>query len=332
MNAFLLGDRPQTELPGWSIVSNSRSLSGCPAAELSACDQPTIVADAEIVQAAMDSLGAHYFDEANRSASDLQSMSLVVVPRSQLEQHVWQTLPPQIAIRLWKTPEHGVYRVPNSHSLPTSGTLLDALHSAVLEAVDQHENLDVTIVESPALPSFVDAELSLLTPRNVFPANDVLRAAVNQFNPTATLGAGPDGEAVHAGLYLWHDDLHASHEYSQSVQGAGRNVAGDYWHGIMHRREPDYSNSKYWYRRVGNHPIFPVLLEKAAEIVAYCPDNLSDEFKALVNKETWDPFGFIDVCENLEHAQETPAGICARAIQQWEMLLLMKQTVVDARR
>ena len=29
---------------------------------------------------------------------------------------------------------------------------------------------------------------------------------------------------------------------------------GGVWHAIMHRREGDFANSKYWYRRVGKHP------------------------------------------------------------------------------
>ena len=62
-------------------------------------------------------------------------------------------------------------------------------------------------------------------------------------------------DAVKSALLLWNDALDDSHDISQGV----RSKTGSYWHGIMHRREPDYSNSKYWFARVGSHPIFPAL-------------------------------------------------------------------------
>ncbi|HEV2473294.1 MAG TPA: hypothetical protein VGS41_11545 [Chthonomonadales bacterium] len=54
-----------------------------------------------------------------------------------------------------------------------------------------------------------------------------------------------------AGLWLYGDNLERSHESSQSID----NPTGAFWHGIMHRREGDYSNSHYWMRRAAGHPL-----------------------------------------------------------------------------
>lgn len=52
-------------------------------------------------------------------------------------------------------------------------------------------------------------------------------------------------------LWLYVDDLDRSHTLSQSIE----TPAGSYWHGIMHRREGDYSNSHYWMRMAASHPL-----------------------------------------------------------------------------
>jgi hypothetical protein len=61
--------------------------------------------------------------------------------------------------------------------------------------------------------------------------------------------AGRDDLA--AGLWLYVDDLDRSHTVSQALSDA----TGAFWHGIMHRREGDFSNSHYWMRRAAAHPL-----------------------------------------------------------------------------
>ena len=55
-----------------------------------------------------------------------------------------------------------------------------------------------------------------------------------------------------AAIWLLHDFLDESHEISQRID----TPEGSFWHAIMHRREGDFSNAKYWYRHVGDHPVF----------------------------------------------------------------------------
>ncbi len=51
---------------------------------------------------------------------------------------------------------------------------------------------------------------------------------------------------LRAAIWLYVDDLDRSHKISQSISGP----VGAYWHGIMHRREGDFWNAKYWLRQV----------------------------------------------------------------------------------
>jgi hypothetical protein len=56
--------------------------------------------------------------------------------------------------------------------------------------------------------------------------------------------------ALIAGIWLYVDELERSHTVSQGISGA----TGAYWHAIMHRREGDFDNAKYWLRSAGKHP------------------------------------------------------------------------------
>src|SRR5262249_11844556 len=58
------------------------------------------------------------------------------------------------------------------------------------------------------------------------------------------------------------DFLDESHAISQDLH----NAEGSYWHAVMHRREPDAWNSKYWWRRVGKHPVFAQLSGEAERL------------------------------------------------------------------
>lgn len=68
----------------------------------------------------------------------------------------------------------------------------------------------------------------------------ILAVPVMQMNP-----------ALSAGLWLYVDNLERSHAVSQSLP----DPTGAFWHGIMHRREGDFSNSRYWMHRAEAHPL-----------------------------------------------------------------------------
>jgi hypothetical protein len=125
-------------------------------------------------------------------------------------------------------------------------------------------------------------------------------------------------EACRAGLFLLYDCFDESHTISQSIESP----SGSYWHGILHRREPDYGNAKYWFRRFGVHPVFEPLAvaarELAAAVTAQEPDRTAT---FLTEQETWDPFRFVDLCAAATQERATCELLC-RQIQRRECELL----------
>ncbi len=118
-----------------------------------------------------------------------------------------------------------------------------------------------------------------------------------------------------AGLWLLHDFLDESHTISQEIN----TTTGSYWHGIMHRREPDYENAKYWFRRVRQHPVFEPLLES---VQADSDESFNiPELTALRTKPTWDPFLFVDLCQQAASANGQLATACRSiALREWQLL------------
>lgn len=69
---------------------------------------------------------------------------------------------------------------------------------------------------------------------------------------TQGIEAADAPDLVKAGLHLLNDDLAASHALAQRHESK---PLADYWHAIIHRREGDYGNSRYWFGRVGHAPL-----------------------------------------------------------------------------
>jgi hypothetical protein len=139
------------------------------------------------------------------------------------------------------------------------------------------------------------------------------------------------GYALQSGLLLWNDALDASHTISQGLESR----TGSYWHGIMHRREPDYSNAKYWFGRVGVHPTFPSLRERALVLLqsgSTESDSLADYAEAVEKTEGWDAFRFVDWCQAADGDRSTPEPVKAflQAVQVEEIKLLLNYSYQHA--
>jgi hypothetical protein len=109
-----------------------------------------------------------------------------------------------------------------------------------------------------------------------------------------------------AGLWLRHDFFDESHALSQDIA----TPSGSFWHAILHRREPDYGNARYWFRRVGAHPIFSEL-------------NQAVQAAGWPASPKWDASALVDAVEKAARLPHNhPAVQLSVKIQQleWELL------------
>ncbi|MGB0656025.1 MAG: hypothetical protein ACPGMQ_11380 [Pirellulales bacterium] len=108
----------------------------------------------------------------------------------------------------------------------------------------------------------------------------------------ATIVSPEEAECCLAGMWLWNGFLDRSHEISQNIDSP----EGSWWHGIMHRREPDAGNAAYWFRRVGDHSLFSALGDRVQKHVAHI--ELPNEAQWLSQCTYWKPQQFIEACES----------------------------------
>ena len=152
--------------------------------------------------------------------------------------------------------------------------------------------------------------------------NDAARRALEQLSVDSAFAGKPVTDASMAqaclsAAWLYHNFLDDSHTISQGVE----TETGSFWHGIMHRREPDFRNSKYWFQKVEQHPVFPGLAGEAVRIAG-------DTDLAATAGGAWDPFAYVDLCE-AALSGEGPDLIC-REIQQREFELLFDYSYLKA--
>jgi len=143
-----------------------------------------------------------------------------------------------------------------------------------------------------------------LVPKAIW--SEELEREIRKLDP----GRTPQALALQAGLLLWNDDLDGCHAIAQDLDDAH----GAYLHGVMHRREPDYGNSKYWFRRVGAHPLFPQLRTAALDLLSETPGTHPYR-KALESSPNWDAHRMVDWCESAAGDREVSFLRALQAIE-----------------
>ena len=137
-----------------------------------------------------------------------------------------------------------------------------------------------------------------------------------------------DQDALQAGVWQCLGELDLSHRLCQEHEGEGRDQLCDYWHAIMHRREPDYGNSKYWFRQFGRHPAFAALAKRVNRL--WEQPGLSGQSwqSRLLRGGSWDPFAMVDLAQAA--IQDRGLEPLARQIQALELVTLLEYSLTPA--
>ena len=171
-----------------------------------------------------------------------------------------------------------------------------------------------TIAPQTLLRGVAPADLGPGPRTGVTPLSDLNRSLEESF-ASAHL-AGNRADLIRAAVLLWHDHHDAAHSIVQDIEDQD----GSYIHAILHRREPDYFNAKYWFRRVGQHPCFAELARRATDILQR---NGSDSLaRKLMPHGEWDSFAFVDACEAAASPSAKTHDVL-REIQQAEFEVLL---------
>ncbi|MFC5528627.1 hypothetical protein [Cohnella yongneupensis] len=170
--------------------------------------------------------------------------------------------------------------------------------------------------------------LPALTPQYVW--HPGLAQDIAALSEEELAGNHPDGKlsapAWKAALHLWNDDLEAAHELVQELHSA----TGSALHGIVHRREGDYDNAKYWFMRSGDHPAYHGLQARAATLLEKEPSSsgtIGQALNAIRHQGSWNPSLFantIEIHETRTNGDDSALRSLLERLQQQELEAMLR--------
>ena len=146
-------------------------------------------------------------------------------------------------------------------------------------------------------------------------ARDLLEATRPSELIAGEIAQPADGDAMLAGLWLWFDRLDPAHAIVQSMD----NATGSFWHAILHRREKDFSNSKYWFARCRQHPANATLAVQSGALINSHP---ADKSILKLTIGGWNADAFVDLVEQIHDRPDDSRFRLAIALQKLEWQLL----------
>ena len=102
---------------------------------------------------------------------------------------------------------------------------------------------------------------------------------------------------LRGGLLYAVDALDAAHAFFQDDPSD----LGSYWHGMLHRREGDFDNARYWFRRAGRLSVFSKLQSAACEHSA-----------TMARQDNWDAYLLTGLCEQAKFGDTELAPECVK--------------------
>ncbi len=123
---------------------------------------------------------------------------------------------------------------------------------------------------------------------------EVEALAHDAFNPAKPAKDQSALALFRGGLWFAVDELDAAHSIFQD----DHSPEGSYWHGMLHRREGDFPNAKYWLQRAGRIPALKAVPE-------------------------FDPVRFVSLCEKASRLspKEDSVELLEMQRMEWELLL-----------